>query len=60
MERGPYDYHLATEAELFAGYDHEPGGIASGAGPAVGGHAAAAHDHEEGGSADAKSREEDE
>ena len=47
MERGPYDYHLATEAELFAGYDHEPGGIAHGGGRATGHAAPAAHDHEE-------------
>jgi cytochrome c oxidase subunit 1 len=63
MERGPYDYHLATEAELFAGYDDEPGGIAHGAGHAVGGRVAAAHDHEEEprhGGSDAKTREEEE
>jgi cytochrome c oxidase subunit 1 len=28
MERGPYDYHLATEAELFEGYEHERTGAA--------------------------------
>jgi cytochrome c oxidase subunit 1 len=57
MERGPYDYHLATEAELFEGYDHERSGKTllpdhgdhdhGHGGHATGAAVAAAADHEE-------------